>query len=365
VAAAKIGIIGCGNIAPAYFKGLRAYPFLEVTACADLDLARARARAQEFGVPRACTVEELLADPEIQFVVNLTIPRAHAEVNRMILEAGKIPYVEKPFAVTLEDARRTLEIASKRGRRTGGAPDTFLGGGIQTARKLLDDGAIGRPVAASAFVAFHGHESWHPSPEFYYQPGGGPMLDMGPYYLTAMVCLLGPARRVAALTKTTFLERTITSEPKRGQRIQVETTTHLSGTVEFENAVLLTMIASFDVWAHNLPRMELYGEEGSMMLPDPNTFRGPVLVRTPADKEWRNVPLTHSEEVSRGIGVADLVRALERGRPSRVAGEQAAHVLEIMLAFDESSRTGKTVDLKTRCERPAALPPGLGPGEMD
>ena len=196
----KVGIIGCGNIFSAYAKGLRVFDILELAACADIDMARARAKAEEFNVPRACTVDELLADPAIEIVVNLTVPKTHAEVSLQIIEAGKHVYSEKPLAVTREDGGRILAAAKARGLLVGCAPDTFLGGGLQTCRKLIDDGWIGRPVAATAFMAGHGVEAWHPNPFFYYQKGGGPVFDMGPYYLTALINLLGPARRVTGAT---------------------------------------------------------------------------------------------------------------------------------------------------------------------
>ena len=260
-----IGIIGCGNISPAYFKGCRVFDILDLAPCADLDMGRAEARAAEFGIPNACTVEELLADPEIEIVVNLTIPKAHAEVDLAALEAGKHVYSEKPLAVNARGrAAGCSPRPGRKGVRVGCAPDTFLGGGIQTCRKLIDDGWIGEPVAATAFMTCHGHESWHPDPEFYYQVGGGPMLDMGPYYLTALVNLLGPVARVTGSTRITFPERLITSQPKYGKRVTVEAPTHVAGVLDFANGAIGTIITSFDVWAANLPRIEIYGTEGSL-----------------------------------------------------------------------------------------------------
>ena len=214
----KIGVIGCGNISGAYLSAGKKFEILQIAACADLDMERARAKAEEFGVPVACTVQELLADPSIEIVVNLTIPKAHAEVAMAVIAAGKSVYNEKPLAITREDGRRMLDAAQAKGVRVGCAPDTFLGGGIQTCRKLIDDGAIGTPIAATAFMMCHGHESWHPDPEFYYKLGGGPMFDMGPYYLTALVNLIGAVRRVTGSTRVTFPERTITSQPKSGHQ---------------------------------------------------------------------------------------------------------------------------------------------------
>jgi predicted dehydrogenase len=362
----KVGIVGCGTISGIYLKVAPTFELLEVAACADIVVERARARAAEFGVPKACTVSELLADPEIELVINLTIPAAHAEVALAAVEAGKSVYNEKPLAVDRGEARRLLERARAKGVLVGGAPDTFLGGGIQTCRKLIDDGAIGRPVAATAFFANHGHEGWHPDPGFYYQPGGGPMLDMGPYYLTALVSLIGPVRRVTGSARATFPEREIGSQPKRGQKIPVETPTHIAGVLDFANGAIGTIITSFDVWAHSLPRIEIYGSEGTLAVPDPNTFGGPVRLRRAGEADWVEQPLTHGRtENSRSLGVADMAYALRSGRPHRASGELAFHVLDVMVSFAEASDAGRHVELSSGCQRPAALPPGLPEGRLD
>lgn len=360
----NVGIIGCGNIAPQYFKGCAPFGILNVTACADLDFSRAEARAAEYGV-RALTVDALLADPDIQIVINLTVPAVHAAVNMAILEAGKHAYAEKPFALTRADGQRQLALAAEKGLAVGCAPDTFLGAGGQTCRKLIDDGVIGKPVAAIAFFAGHGMEMWHPDPDFFYKRGGGPMLDMGPYYLTALVNLMGPMSRIAASTKITFPERLITSQPRNGQKITVETPTHITGVVDFENGATATLITSFDVWGHHLPRIEIYGTEGSLAVPDPNTFGGPVYVRRATDQDWSEVPLTHSAEVGRGIGVADMAYSIRDKRPARVTGALAFHVLDAMLSFEESSNTGAHIHLDSRVNQPAPLPVGLALGELD
>lgn len=363
---AKVGIVGCGTISKTYLQVMPTFEILEVAACADLLLERARARAAEFGVPRALTVDELLADPTIEIVVNLTIPRAHGEVGLAAIEAGKSVYNEKPLAVTREEGRQLLERAAARGVRVGAAPDTFLGGGLQTCRKLIDDGVIGEPVAAVAFMTNHGHESWHPDPAFYYQPGGGPLFDMGPYYLTALVSLIGPIRRVTGSARMTFPERVITSQPKYGTRIPVEVPTHVAGTIDFANGAVGTLITSFDVWAANLPRLEIYGTEGSLSAPDPNTFGGPVRVWTTASREWTEVPLTHGyTKNSRGLGVADLATALRSGRPHRANGELAYHVLDVMHALYEASDQHRHVEIASTCARPAPLPVGLAEGVVD
>jgi predicted dehydrogenase len=362
----RVGIVGCGKISDQYFKGCRAYRVLDVTACADLDLPRARTKAAEHGVPRACSVDELLGAEDIDIVVNLTIPLAHAEVNERALLAGKHVYVEKPFALSAADGKRQLALARKQRRLLGSAPDTFLGGGLQTARKLLDDGVIGTPVAAMAFMVCRGHESWHPSPQFYYQPGGGPLWDMGPYYLTALVNLLGPIARVSGFAGRSFPERTITSQPLAGTRIPVDVSTHYSSTLEFANGVAATVVMSFDVWpGPELPRIVLYGTEGTLDIPDPNTFAGEVRLFRPRVKEPAIMPATHSLERGRGTGVADLAcAALRKGRPFRASGALAYHVVEAMECLDRAA-AGRRVTLKSTCDRPAPLPVGLGSGELD
>jgi predicted dehydrogenase len=360
----RVGIIGCGNISGAYLGAGKQFEILDIVACADLDMDRARAKAAEFGVPRVCTVDELLADPGISIVANLTIPRAHAPVALQTLEAGKHAYCEKPFAVRRDEGQQVVDLAAARGLRVGCAPDTFLGGGIQTCRKLIDDGAIGEPIAVSANMMCHGHESWHPDPAFYYQPGGGPMFDMGPYYLTALVNLLGPVHSVSGAAKITFPERLITSEPLNGTHIKVEVPTHITGILNFASGVTGTITTSFDVWAARLPIIEIYGTEGTLAVPDPNGFGGPVILARPY--EWQDQPLTHGyTDQCRSIGVADMAYALQSGRPHRASGELAFHVLDIMQSLHESSDQGKRLDLRTTCAQPAPLPLGLQPGTLD
>lgn len=362
----NVGLIGCGNISEAYFAGCKRYDILQLSACADLDPARARAKAEKHGV-RALTVDELLADPAIEIVINLTVPQAHAPLNERILRAGKHAYTEKPFALDVAESRRVLALAQRRKLLVGSAPDTFLGGGIQTARQLLDDGVIGRPLAATAHMLCRGHESWHPAPEFYYQHGGGPMFDMGPYYVTALVNLLGPVRRVSAVTKASFPHRLITSQPLAGKKVKVEVPTHYSGTAEFAGGAVATLIMSFDTYPiPNQPCIVIYGSEGTMIVPDPNTFTGPVRVRRGADANFLEMPLTHSDQRLRGTGVADLAYTLRRRRRRhRCSGELAHHVIEIMAAFERSSRLGRHVRLTSTAARPAALPPSLPLNVLD
>ncbi|MGC9520360.1 MAG: Gfo/Idh/MocA family protein [Anaerolineae bacterium] len=363
----KVGIIGCGNISGIYLKnGQETFEILEVVACADLIPERAQEQAEKYGVPWACTAEELLNDPEIEIVINLTTPQAHFPVAMQAIEAGKSVHNEKPLALTREEGQQLLAAAERESVRIGGAPDTFLGGGHQTCRKLIDDGWIGEPIAATAFMLGHGHESWHPSPAFYYEIGGGPMFDMGPYYLTALINLMGPIRRVSGEAAITFPRRTITSQPLHGTTIEVETPTHIASTLQFASGAVGTLITSFDVWAHQLPRIEVYGTEGTLSVPDPNGFGGPVRIRRPGDAEWHEVPLTHGyAENSRGIGVADMAYALRSGRDHRASGTLAYHVLDVMHATLDSPREGRHIEVESSCERPAPLPMSLRHGVLD
>jgi predicted dehydrogenase len=359
----KVGIIGCGNISGIYCQNVQALEILHLAACADLVPERAQEKATDFGA-RACTVDELLADREIEIVLDLTVPKAHEEVALAAIEAGKSVYNEKPFAVTRDGGRRILEAAEAKGVLVGCAPDTFMGAGIQTCRKLIDDGWIGDPVGATAFFTCRGHEIWHPDPEFYYEVGGGPMLDMGPYYLTALVALMGPVRRVTGSTAATFPHRTITSEPKYGKTIEVEVPTHAVGVLDFAAGGIATIMTTFDVWAAELPRIEVYGTLGTLSVPDPNTFGGPV--RIWLNGEWSDVPLSHGyAENSRGLGLADMAYALRSGRSHRANGRMAYHVLDVMESVEDASRSGKHVDVESTCEKPAPLPLGLLPGMLD
>lgn len=359
-----VGIIGCGFISGIYLETCRRMRVLEPVACADLVMGRAEVAAREHGL-RACTVEELLANPRIELVINLTVPKAHAEVDLAAIAAGKSVYQEKPLAVTRADGRRVLDAARERGVLVGSAPDTFLGAGAQTCRKLIDAGAIGKPVAATAFLLCAGHESWHPDPEFYYQVGGGPMLDMGPYYLTALVNLLGPIRRVTGSARISFPQRTITSQKKRGRKIPVETPTHLAAVMDFACGAVVTVVMSFDTQKHTLPRIEIYGSEGTLSVPDPDRFGGPVRIGR-RRQEWEDVELTHGYAAnSRGVGAADLAMALRGRRGHRASGELSYHVLDAILAVAEASSSGRHVELGSICERPAPLPTGLADGELD
>jgi len=375
----KVGIIGCGNISGIYCLNFNKLRNVELVGVADLDPARATAKVEEIkakyntdwkltGEPKLPvayqSVKELLAS-DVELIVNLTIPQAHMEVALQCLEAGKHTYHEKPFGLNREEGKKILAAAKAKKLRVGCAPDTFLGGGIQTCRKLIDDGWIGTPVAATAFMTCPGHESWHPDPEFYYAPGGGPMFDMGPYYLTALINLLGPVKKISGFARMTYPTRTITSAKKYGKIVKVETPTHVASTLQFGSGAIGTVVMSFDVFGANLPRIEIYGSNGSISVPDPNTFGGEVKVKI-GRGEWAPVPLTHGyKENSRGLGPADMAAGIASGRAHRASGELAFHVLDVMQASLEAAEQGKTVEIASTVERPAAMPVGLRDGEID
>lgn len=365
VAPLRVGVLGCGTISGAYLKACRRFAALRVDAVADLDMDLARSRAAEHAVPRALEPDALVSDPDLDLVINLTVPSAHAPLSLAALRAGKHVYSEKPLATTREAGRALLDAAREAGVRLGSAPDTFLGGGLQTCRALLDEGAIGRPLAATAFMVNHGMEHWHANPGFFFQPGAGPLFDVGVYYLTALVTLLGPVAEVSALATRGFETRTIGIGPRTGERVPVATPTHVSTLLAFEGGVQATLVASFDVWASDLPRLELYGTEGTLSLPDPNTFGGPV--RLARGREgWAEVPLRHGYTgESRGLGAADLAHAARSGRPARASGELAYHVLDVMQSALESAEGGARVGVASRCERPAPLPTGMPDGVLD
>lgn len=362
----KVGIIGTGNISRIYLENGSKFSSMEIVACADLDVERAKEKGAEYGI-RGCSVEELLADPEVQLVINLTIPAAHAPVCLQALEAGKHVYVEKPLAVTREEGKQVLELAAAKGLLVGSAPDTFLGGGLQTCIKIIEDGWIGTPIGATAFMLSGGHESWHPAPEFYYQQGGGPMFDMGPYYLTALIAMLGPIARVTGSTRITFPERTITSAPKHGQKIEVEVPTHVAGIMEFAAGPIATLLTSFDVkGGSTLPFIEVYGSQGTLQVTNPNNFGGEIKLRRGGSSEWSTIPLAygHSEN-GRGIGAADMAQAILTGRKHRANGELAYHVLEAMHGFHDAAEQGKHYVMQSSCEKPALFPLGLAEYTLD
>lgn len=347
----NVGIIGTGNIAPAYMRGCGLFAdVIKVVACADLDIERAQAFAAAHDL-KAMSVVDLLADGGIDIVLNLTIPSAHTEVSLAIIAAGKHVYSEKPLALNRDEGRAILDAAAAAGLRVGCAPDTFLGAGGQSSRAAIE--AIGQPVAAVANMACHGHEGWHPNPAFYYQPGGGPLFDMGPYYLTALVNLLGPMQTVSALSSRAFGERV--ARKRDDEVIAVEVDTHIAGLIGFANGAVATIIMSFDVWRHHLPIIEIYGTLGSMTVPDPNRFDGEATVWHTAQDHWGAAPTVGRADVQRGLGVADMARAIADGTPHRASGELAYHVLDAMQALLESAQNGERITLTSTVAQPAPL----------
>lgn len=362
----NIGLIGAGNISPTYIKGCRTFDILNLIAISDLDVNRAQSVAAEHSIPKALSVDELLADPEIDIVINLTVPKAHAEVSIAALNAGKHVYSEKPLATNRADGERIMTLAAEKELLVGCAPDTFMFAQHQTVRKLLDEGVIGRPVAAVAHMAGHGMETWHPNPDFFYQPGAGPLFDMGPYYITCLVHLLGAVTRVASSSQISFSERVVTSAGNNGRRIPVNTPTHVAGVLDFEGGAVGTLITSFDIWAHHLPLMEIYGSEGTLSVPDPNGYiNKDIRVYRHATGVWEEAPSQYPEAWMRGIGTADMAYALCYGRAHRASGALAYHVLEVMEALLDSSVQGQHIAIQSRIERPPLLPTGLAERTLD
>ena len=363
-----VGVIGCGNISAAYFTLAPLFRGIEMRACADLDTKAAAARAKEFGI-RAETVPGLLGAPDIDIVVNLTIPAAHYAVSKAILDAGKHVYSEKPFVLSVREGLDLARRAQKKGLRVGSAPDTFLGGAHQLARSLIDAGKVGRITSGTCHVMSHGMEHWHPNPDFFFQPGAGPVLDIGPYYVTNLIQLIGPVKRVAALSSTPARQRTITSKPRYGETIAVTTPTTLHALLEFENGAAVTLNASWDVWKHGHAPIELYGEEGTLFVPDPNFFGGEVRYTKRAEPvrkppAWNHPFAVPNQKHSQGMmanyrasGLADMALAIVGGRPHRCSLEMSLHAVEVMTGILQSGETGKFVAMRTTCERPAALSP--------
>lgn len=352
----SVGIVGCGDISDAYLSSDGRFENYRITACSSQNRAHSEEKAEKYGID-VVAVDELLADPEIDIVVNLTPPDAHAEVTLRALEAGNHVYTEKAIAASVDGSERILETAAERDLLVGSAPDTFLGAALQTCRSVLDEGRIGKPIGATAIWTSSGHESWHPNPDLFYRDGGGPLLDVGPYYVTALVFLLGPASRVTGSVTRAREERTITSEPRRGETIPVDVPTHETGVVDFENGAVGNVTASFDVQASSLPSpgFEIYGTDGTLSVPDPNHFDGTISVHE-GDEGWEEVSPTHDYTDGRGIGIADLASALDSDWEHRTTGALAHHVLEILAGMRTSSAEGAHVSLDSRVERPSPLP---------
>ncbi len=359
-----VGIIGCGNISTAYCRLAPIFKSLSVKAVADINMDAARARAAEFGL-RADTVDDLLKADDIDVVVNLTIPAVHFAVTKSILEAGKHAYSEKPLVLTLEEAETLRELAASRNLSIGSAPDTFLGGAHQQARAAIDAGDVGKIIGGTCHVMGHGMESWHPNPDFFYQPGAGPILDIGPYYVTNLLQLIGPVKSVAALASTTFPERVIGNGDRKGEKVPVDTPTNIHALLEFANGATVTLGASWDVWANRHSNMELYGEVASLFVPDPNFFGGDVEIggqeqQITALPEWDHpfsIVNDGDQANYRCAGLADMAAAIAEGRPHRCSIDLAVHAVDVMTSILRSGEERRFIDLSTTCTRPAALSP--------
>lgn len=371
----NIGLIGCGRISDIYLENCARFDELDIVACASLDLAESKAKAAQHNVARACSVDDLIAAPDIDCVLNLTIPAAHAAITMRALDAGKHVYSEKPFVTDGADGKAVLDLALQKGCLVGNAPDTFLGGRWQTCRRLIDDGVIGRPTGVAAFVGTHGVERHHPNPDFYYQTGGGPLFDLGPYYLTAMVFLLGPIVRVSGLSNRAFDKRMIENGSRNGEWMDVQVDTHSQSMLSFASGVIGSMTMSFDIWDSEMPRFEIYGEAGTICIADAdpvhgaNIFDGEVLFRTRQTSRWSHQPRPSGRDDwqvadnpfgynynARGLGLLDLAYAVREGRAPRASAELAYHVFEVMDAIARSNETGRAEQIKSRVDRPEPLP---------
>lgn len=360
-----VGIIGCGNISAAYLELSSLFKGYDILAVADINMDNANERAAEFDV-RAHTVDELLAADDIDLVINLTIPLAHVDVSRAILQAGKHVYSEKPFVLSLAEAQELNDIAKTNGLRIGSAPDTFLGASHQLARKLIDAGDIGTVTSGTAVVMSAGMEDWHPNPDFFFKKGGGPILDMGPYYLCNLIQLLGPVKQVTSFTSIVRKTRTIANGPRDGEHVPVETPTTIHALLAFESGAIITLLASWDVRTTNHPIMELYGSEGTMSIPDPNFFGGALSVKVndeedAVEHEWDHpfaVPNFEETQANyRGAGLADMALSITAGHAHRCGPEFATHVIEVMTAILTAGETSQVLSMSTSCERPDALGP--------
>lgn len=379
----NVGILGCGVISNTYIRDIkRFYPSLHLAACADVNVELAKSHAEKYRIPSGCSVEEMLAMEEVELVVNLTPPQFHMELNKKILQAGKHVFCEKPFAPTAAQARQVMDLADEKGLLVGSAPDTFLGSSLQTCRKILDDGWIGKPLYVTANMMSNGVETWHPAPANFYRQGAGPLYDMGPYYFTALTALLGPVKRVSAFSGTGFPVRKVYTGPLKGQEVPVETPTHYSGTAELASGVIVSMNISFDIWHSNLPMFEIYGTDGTLEVPDPNMSGGRPRVyrkestldvlyddsRETKEKQDTSVELPelypHIGDYTRGIGVLDLACAIDEKRKPRVNAEMACHVIEAITGMMESAQDKKVYEMKTTCEKPEPIKTGTPAGRI-
>ena len=363
----RIGFVGVGAISGIYLENItNRFKDIEIIGVCDLIRERAENAVKKYNIPKLYNdMYELFADPEVDVVLNITRPYEHYEVTKAALLAGKPVYSEKPLGATWEEGVELVKLAEEKGLWIAGAPETYMGAGIQTCRKLIDEGAIGDVVGATAFMTCHGHESWHPDPEFYYKHGGGPMLDMGPYYVTALVNLMGGVKRVGGMVATPFKERTCTCKEHNGEIITVDVPTSYYGTLQFESGAVASILTSFDIWGAKLPIIEIYGSKGTLRVPDPNCFGGPVVLHTPG-KGDEEIPLAFDyPENSRALGLAEMAAALKAGRRPRASYKQTLHVLEVLTGFERAVKEGGYLELTTKYEREAPMPQGLPHGVLD
>ena len=353
-----VGVIGAGVISTQYLDNLTTFPDLEVRFVADIDQDRARSQAEKYGIPAFGTVEELLADDGVEIVVNLTLPATHVEVALQVLAAGKHIWTEKPFALDRESGQQLLDAAHAANLRVATAPDTFLGAGLQSSRRFVESGGIGTPLTAITLMQSPGPESWHPNPDFLFQEGAGPLFDIGPYYLTALVQLFGPVTRVTAVASKAKPSRVIGSGPRAGESFEVTVPTHVSALYEFESGQTAQSVFSFDSKLRRT-QFEVAGVEGTLVVPDPNTFTGPLSVYRDG-LESEEVPTTGAT-TSRGTGVAELAQAIRAGRPERASGEQAFHVLDVMVSTIESAASGHPVEVQSTVTLAPPLPESWDP----
>jgi len=350
----KIAMIGVGNISGIYLENItKVFKEIELVGVCDLVREKAESAKERYNIPKIYdTMDDAFADDEIDLILNLTRPYEHFDVSYAALKAGKNVYSEKPLAATLDEGEKLVALANEKGLRLGGAPDTFLGAGIQTCRKLIDDGAIGTPIGGAAFMICRGHESWHPDPAFYYKFGGGPMLDMGPYYVSALINLLGGVSTVAGVTKKSFPTRTITSQPFNGTVVDVDVPTYITGIMNFDSGATATIFTTFDVHYQSQARLEIYGSEGTLSVPDPNGFGGPVkLLRPGAGNEEIAIDEFDYAGNSRALGLADMAKSIQTNREARCDCSQTLHVLEIMTAFERSSDAQAFEPIKSKYTR--------------
>ena len=354
----RIGFVGCGDISGIYLENItNMFSELEIIGVCDLIPQRSENAAKKYNIKKVYKdMYELFADPEVDIVLNITRPYEHFDVSMAALEAGKNVYSEKPLGASFEEARKIRDKARDKNLIIGGAPDTFLGAGIQTCRKLIDEGAIGDVFGASAYMVCRGHESWHHDPEFYYKYGGGPMMDMGPYYLTALISMLGPIKTITGMSKISMSERLITSQPFHGTKIKVDVSTYVTGTMCFDSGAIGTIFTTFDVHIAQVPRIEIYGSEGTLCVPDPNYFEGPVRLHKGGTEGFKEIPLAFDySENCRALGLADMAKAIETGRKARANGDLTYHVVEVMTGFERASTERKFIDIESTVERPEPM----------